>query len=120
MSAKSRGTKARTKVKAKARGTKANRKTRNMRKEKGDKGSGKIEAGTVFGVEKGDQTLGKLELGTELGLKKDEEGSGKIHADAQVGLESESLNEIQEAAGDTFENIKEGLKEAKRKIGEHF
>jgi hypothetical protein len=71
-------------------------------------------------VEKGDQTLGKLELGTELGLKKDKEGSGKIQADAQVGLESDSLNEIQEAAGDTFQNIKSGLKAAKRKLDEHF
>jgi hypothetical protein len=120
MSAKARGTKARTKVKAKARGTKARTKIRNMRKEKGEKGSGKIHAGTVFGVEKGDQTLGKLELGTELGLKKDKEGSGKVQADAKLGLESDSLNEIQEAADDTFENIKSGLKAAKRKLGEHF
>ena len=120
MSAKERGTKAKTKVKSKARGTKAKTKTRNMKKEKGDKGSGKIQAGTVLGVEKGDQTLGKLQLGTELGLKKDKEGTGKIQADAQVGLESDSLNEIQDAAGDTFDNIKSGLKAAKRKIGEHF
>ena len=120
MSAKARGTKARTKVRAKARGTKVRTKKRSMSKEKGSKGSGKIQADTVFGVEKGDETLGKLELGTELGLKKDEEGSGKIQADAQVGLESDSLNEIQEVAGETFENIKSGLKAAKRKIGEHF
>ena len=105
---------------AKARETKAKTKTRNMKKEKGDKGSGKIQAGTVLGVEKGDQTLGKLQLGTELGLKKDKEGKGKIQADAQVGLESDSLNDIQDAAGDTFENIKSGLKKAKRKIEEHF
>ncbi len=120
MSAKARGTKAKTKVKARARGTKAKTKTRNMNNEKGGKESGKLQAGTVFGVEKGDETLGKLELGTELGLKKDQEGSGRIHADARVGLESDSLNEIQEAAGDTFENIKSGLKAAKRRIGEHL
>ena len=116
MSAKARGTKAKTK----ARGTKAKTKASNKRIEKGNEGSGKIQAGTVLGVEKGDKTLGKLELGTKLGLKKDDEGSGKIQADAQVGLESESLSEIKDAAGDTFDNIKSGIKAARRKIGEHF
>ena len=105
---------------AKERGTKAKTKARNTSKERGDKGSGKIQAGTVLGVEKGGKTLGKLELGTELGAKKDDKGSGKIQADAQVGLESDSLDEIKDAAGDTFDNIKSGIKAARRKIGEHF
>ncbi len=118
MSAKARGTKAKTKPKA--RGTKAKTKARNTSKEKGGKGSGKIQAGTVLGVEKGGKTLGKLELGTNLGMKKNDKGSGKIHADAQVGLESDSLNEVKDATSDTFDDIKSGIKAAKRKIAEHF
>ena len=120
MSAKAGGTKAKTKARARAGGTKAKTKASNRRTERGDKGSGKIQAGTVLGVEKGGKTLGKLELGTNLGVKKDDKGSGKLHADAQVGLESDSLNEVKDSAGDTFDDIKSGIKAARRKIAEHF
>src|SRR5918994_756870 len=104
---------------ARAGGTKAKTKASN-RRERGDKGSGRIQAGTVLGVEKGDKTLGKLELGTNIGAKKDDKGTGKIHADAEVGLESDSLNEVKDAAGDTFDDIKSGIKAARKKIAEHF
>jgi hypothetical protein len=37
-----------------------------------------------------------------------------------VGLESDSLNEVKDASSDTFDDIKSGIKAAKRKIAEHF
>ncbi len=53
-------------------------------------------------------------------MKKDDKGSGKIQADAEAVLESDSLNEVKEAAGDSFDDIKSGIKAARRKIAEHF
>ena len=89
-----------------------------MKTSKNKKGSGKIKAGTILGVESGDRTLGKFEFGTELGVKKDEKGSGKLSADANVGLQSDAMEELKEGSDYTFDKIKEGLKTAKKKITE--
>jgi hypothetical protein len=67
-------------------------------------------------VEKGGRTLGKLKTGGELGVEKDAQGSGKLKAGIELGLESDTLHEIKEATDDTRDNIKSGVKAARKKI----
>ena len=50
--------------------------------------------------------------------EKGDQGSGKLKAGAEVGLESDSLDEIKEAAHDTLDNIKSGFKVARKKISD--
>jgi hypothetical protein len=69
-------------------------------------------------VEKGGRTLGKLEAGAEVGVKDNDQGSGKISAGANLGLETDALDNIKEAADDTFDNIKSGIKAARKKLSQ--
>ena len=85
-----------------------------MKGEKSDRGSGKVKAGAEIGVEKSDRSSGKIKGGTEIGVEKGDRTLGKVKAGAAV--ESDYLNEIKDTADNTLDNIKSGLKAARKKI----
>ena len=89
-------------------------------REKSEQGSSTLKGEAELAVGKGRLTLGKLEAGAEIGVKEDKQGSGKIVAGINLGLKTDALDEIKEAADDTFDNIKSGLKTAGKKISEVY
>ena len=75
-----------------------------------------IKAGGELGVEKSGRTLGKLKAGAEVGVKDDDKGSGNLEAGANLGLETDALNDVKQAADDTFDNLKSGFNAARKKL----
>ena len=59
--------------------------------------------GNLVGYEKGDSTVGRIKIGGEAGLDSDY-----------------SSGEFKEGAEDVFDNIKSGLKAAKKKISDIY
>ena len=88
--------------------------SRSTKGEKSHRGSGKIKAGAEIGVDKSDRGSGKIKGGTEIGVEKGDRTLGEVKVGAEV--KSDSLNEIKDAADNTLDNIKSGLKAARKKI----
>ncbi|MGV8106748.1 MAG: hypothetical protein ACP5OH_03125 [Nitrososphaerota archaeon] len=84
-------------------------------RESNDQQSG-IKVGGELGVEESGRTLGKLKAGAEVGVEDDDKGSGNLQAGANIGLETDALDDVKHVADDTFDNIKSGLKAARKKL----
>ena len=99
-------------TKGKSRSTKG----KSIKPRKTDSRHSGIEAGGELGVEKSGRTLGRLEAGAEVGVKDDAKGSGNLQAGANIGLETDALDDVKQAADNTFDNIKSGFKAARKKL----
>ena len=103
MSTKARSTKRNSKARSAKKSTNMSTKARDSGAKKGARSSGILKGGTQVGIEKGDSTVGRIKLGGEAGLESDY-----------------SSGEFKEGAEDVFDNIKSGLKAAKKKISDNL
>ena len=108
-----------TKGKGKSKGTKRTRNSTKTR-EKSEQDSGMLRGSAELGVKAGGRTLGKLEAGPEAGVKEEKQGSRKIGAGLNLAFRTDALDDIKEAAGDTFDNLKTGFKAAGKKLSQVY